>query len=270
MKNEQTLRELVRTAYATLAKSSSCGCGCTSSGDLAKTLGYSDDDLACLPDGANMGLSCGNPIALSSLVHGETVLDLGSGGGFDVFIAAMKVGKDGFVIGVDMTSEMILKARTNARDFSTKTELHNFEFRLGEIEALPVADSSIDVVISNCVLNLSSQKERVWQEIYRVLKPTGRICISDIVLLNPLPEFLMNSASALSACISGATTIENTLLMARNAGMSNIEVKLQNDYRAVLDSFEDSDNPNNTNENMPIKISEYVRSAVFFGHKSSF
>ncbi len=269
MKNEEKLRELVRDAYATIAQSPSCGCGCNCSTDIAESLGYSNDDLAVIPDGANLGLSCGNPVALSSLSEGETVLDLGSGGGLDVFIAATKVGSTGFAIGVDMTYEMISKARANAREFSARTGLANFEFRLGEIEALPVADSSVDIIISNCVLNLSTQKDRVWREIARVLKPTGRICVSDIVLLKPLPDFLKNDINALSACVSGAVSVESTLQMARNAGIANIAVQLRNDYMAALDNTH-ADAPTHVNfaKDAAINLSEYVSSAVFTGQRT--
>ena len=196
------VRGKVREAYARIAtggdsccgKVSSC-CGSSSPDDLAKCMGYSDEELAGLPDGANMGLSCGNPTAVASLKEGEVVLDLGSGGGFDVLIAARKVGPSGRAIGVDMTPDMVTKARANAITFRERTGLDNVEFRLGEIEHLPVADGSVDVVISNCVINLSPEKPQVWREMARVLRPGGRVAVSDIALLKPLPEALLNSVA---------------------------------------------------------------------------
>ena len=168
--------------------------------EISKKIGYSNEEINAVPDGANLGLGCGNPLALASLKEGEIVLDLGSGAGFDVFLAAQKVGLKGKVIGVDMTPEMIKKARENTK----KGNYNNVEFRLGEIEKLPVDDNTIDVIISNCVINLSPEKKNVFKEAFRVLKPSGRIMISDIVLLKELPDFIKNSVEAYAGCISGA------------------------------------------------------------------
>src|SRR5262245_24938136 len=194
--DSEALRDTVRQGYAKITNDASAGCcgpGVSSCGSspqdsekLAQGLGYTVDELKALPDGANMGLSCGNPTALAALKPGEVVLDLGSGGGFDVFIAGRKVGAAGRAIGVDMTADMVARARRNVASYREQTGLDNVEFRLGEIEHLPVADSSVDVVISNCVINLSPDKQQVWAEIARILKPGGRVAVSDIALLKPL------------------------------------------------------------------------------------
>lgn len=234
------MREIVRTGYASVATASSACCGATSccGGDsavnaadkLAAAVGYAPEELAELPDGANMGLSCGNPNALAALKPGEVVLDLGSGGGFDVFIAGRKVGPTGRVIGVDMTPEMLSKARHNAETYRERSGLDNVEFRLGEIEHLPVADASVDVVISNCVLNLSPEKPQVWREIARVLKPGGRVAVSDIALLKPLPEEILQMVAALVGCIAGAVRVEETEAMARAAGLTAITLTPRGEY----------------------------------------
>ena len=169
-------------------------------------LGYSKEDLAGVPDGANMMLGCGNPLALASVKPGETVVDLGCGGGFDCFLAAKEVGETGRVIGVDMTSDMITKARRNVEKIQTK----NVEFRLGEIEHLPIADNTADIIMSNCVINLSPDKMSVYRDAYRVLKPGGRLAISDVVATAPLPDDIKNNLALLSACIGGAATIKDT------------------------------------------------------------
>jgi SAM-dependent methyltransferase len=224
-KNEKT-RETVRQGYKQIAQGGSgCSCCGSSSPDkLAEGIGYLSDDLEFLPEGANMGLSCGNPTAIANLKPGQVVLDLGSGGGFDVFIAAKKVGPKGRAIGTDMTAEMIGKARASISRFTEKTGLSNVEFRLGEIEHLPVADASVDVVISNCVINLSPDKQQVWREIARVLKRHGKACISDLALKKPLPERVLKSAGALVSCVAGAVLIDETIRMARQAGLKNIQV----------------------------------------------
>ena len=228
-KNQQTVRETVRKGYASIAEGggSCCGpaVGCCASGDaagVAKAVGYTDAELATLPEGSNMGLSCGNPGAVAALRPGEVVLDLGSGGGFDVFLVAQKVGPEGRAIGVDMTPEMLGKARSNAETFRERTGLANVEFRLGEIEHLPVADASVDVVISNCVINLSPDKPQVWREIARVLKPGGRVAVSDLALLRPLPEDLRESVEALVGCVAGAVLAEESRALAEKAGLVDI------------------------------------------------
>lgn len=187
-------------------------------------------DLEHLPEGANMGLSCGNPTAVADLKAGEVVMDLGSGGGFDVFIAAQKVGPAGRSIGVDMTPDMLSKARKNANAFRERTGLDNVEFRLGEIEHLPAADKSVDVIISNCVLNLSPRKDKVWREMLRVLKPGGRVAVSDLALKKALPEPLVTSVESLIGCVAGAVLVEETRRLAMSAGFTEIEIELKNDY----------------------------------------
>jgi SAM-dependent methyltransferase len=226
MKDDE-IKKTVRERYAQIAvKESSCCapsnscCGTTDQAtDISKKIGYRDAELDSVPEGANLGLGCGNPTALASLKEGETVLDLGSGGGFDCFLASNKVGQKGKVIGVDMTSEMIDKARENAR----KSGYLNVEFRLGEIENLPVADNSVDAIISNCVINLSPDKGRVFKEAYRALKPGGRVMVSDIVLLQELPESIKNSVEAYVGCVAGASRKEDYLATVAAAGFQEVE-----------------------------------------------
>lgn len=223
--SNEKIRETVRKGYTDIAKGKSgCCCGSSSPDKFAEAIGYTYKEIELLPDGANMGLSCGNPTAIANLKHGQAVLDLGSGGGFDVFIAAKKVGAKGRAIGVDMTPEMLGKARTGISKFTEKTGLSNVEFRLGEIEHLPAADSSIDVVISNCVINLLPDKQQVWNEIARVLKPGGKACISDLALKKPLPEEVLKSAAALVSCVSGAVLVDETIKMATQAGFIDIQI----------------------------------------------
>jgi SAM-dependent methyltransferase len=188
--------------------------------DISRKIGYSDEELKAVPESANLGLGCGNPVALASLREGETVLDLGSGAGFDCFLAASRVGEKGKVIGVDMTSEMIEKAKENAR----KGSYENVEFRLGEIEKLPVLDNSIDAVISNCVINLSPDKGKVFQETFRILKPGGRLMISDIVLLKKLPKLIKESIEAYVGCVSGAIIKSECLEKIEAAGFRDVRV----------------------------------------------
>lgn len=198
----------------------SCSAPQTAAGAVSKEIGYSDKELGSIPDGASLGLGCGNPTALASLKEGEIVLDLGAGAGIDCFLAAEAVGQDGRVIGVDMTPEMIESARENAR----KDGYQNIEFRLGEIENLPVADNSVDAIISNCVINLSLDKGRVFKEAYRVLKPGGRVMVSDIVLLKELPESIRSSVEAYTGCIAGATMKEEYLATVKAAGFQEVEI----------------------------------------------
>lgn len=225
---EQEVKKTVREGYAEIARrgssccapSSSC-CGTTAvAQDISKKIGYTEEELKAVPEGANLGLGCGNPVALASLKKGETVLDLGSGAGFDCFLAAQKVGAKGKVIGVDMTPEMLDKARENAR----KGKYKNVEFRLGEIENLPVADSSVDVIISNCVINLSPDKARVFAEAFRVLKPGGRLMVSDIVVLQELPEAIKNSVQAYIGCLSGAVMKAEYLRLIKKAGFKDVSI----------------------------------------------
>jgi len=225
---EAEIKKKVREGYAKIAKKESSCCtpvsSCCGSADLAQTIskniGYTDEELESIPEGANLGLGCGNPVALASLAEGETVLDLGSGAGFDCFLAANKVGRRGKVIGVDMTPEMIEKARENAQ----KGNCQNVEFRLGEIENIPAADNSVDVVISNCVINLSPDKSRVFQEAFRVLKLGGRLMVSDIVLLKELPEFIRDSITAYVGCISGAMVKDDYIEAIKKAGFREVRI----------------------------------------------
>lgn len=235
----ESVRQKVREGYSKVAvqSGSCCGptptcCGSTpvASEELAKHIGYSAEELAALPDGANMGLSCGNPNSLAALQPGEVVLDLGAGGGFDAFIAGPKVGPTGRVIGVDMTPEMLTKARRNIAVYRQRTGLDNVEFRLGEIEHLPVADASVDVVISNCVINLSPDKPQVWREIARVLKPGGRVAVSDLALLKPLPPAIAELVEALIGCVAGAVVVSETERMVRNAGLANTDLATKPGY----------------------------------------
>jgi SAM-dependent methyltransferase len=207
-----------------------CGASTITPEQVAAAVGYSRADLEALPEGANLGLSCGNPTALAALRPGEVVLDLGSGAGFDCFIAGPRVGPRGRVIGVDMTPDMIGRARRNLEAYRRTSGLDNVEFRLGEIENLPVADASVDAVISNCVLNLSPDKPRVWREIARVLRPGGRVAISDLALLRPLPEAVRADAEALVGCIAGAALIEDVERMARDAGLVEVRSERRAGY----------------------------------------
>jgi|WetSurMetagenome_2_1015567.scaffolds.fasta_scaffold10336_2 arsenite methyltransferase len=229
MTDEHELRKQVRKSYAKVVEGSSgCSCGpnssCCGGGTTAKQIsgkaGYSAEEMNAVPDGSNLGLGCGNPLAHTAIHEGDTVLDLGSGAGFDCFLAARKVGKTGRVIGVDMTHEMLTKARENAQKSGTA----NVEFRLGEIEALPVADNSVDLIISNCVINLSPDKARVFREAYRVLKPGGLLMVSDIVLTRELPEAVRSSVEAYASCIAGASLKDAYLDLIRKARFSDVAV----------------------------------------------
>jgi len=230
---EEKIKKLVRNRYAKVAKTNgSCSasnmscCSANSNQKVSKMIGYSEEEMNAAPEGANLGLGCGNPTALASLKEGERVLDLGSGAGFDCFLAAKKVGKQGKVIGVDMTPEMLDKARANAK----KGKYTNVEFRLGEIENLPVADNSIDVIISNCVINLAPNKKQVFEEAFRVLAPMGRLMVSDIVLLKELPESIRNNVEAYAGCISGAEIKNKYLELMRKAGFQKVKVIEEKTY----------------------------------------
>jgi arsenite methyltransferase len=225
---EGEIKKAVKEAYADIAKGESSCCSPARSccgnlklvEDISKSIGYTDEEMKMVPLGANLGLGCGNPIALASLKEGETVLDLGSGAGFDCFLAANAVGKDGKVIGMDMTPEMVDKAQENAQ----KGNYKNVEFRLGEIEKIPVADRSVDCVISNCVINLASDKGKVFKETFRVLKPGGRLMVSDIVVTQELPDFIKNSLAAYAGCIAGALMKEVYLQAITDAGFHDVTI----------------------------------------------
>ena len=230
------IKKIVRENYANVAtsQSSCCGsscCGGTTAIDISKSVGYSEEEMAAVPDGANLGLGCGNPVALASLKEGEVVVDLGSGAGFDAFLAAVKVGQSGRVIGVDMTPEMLDRARQNA----AKGGYENVEFRLGEIEHLPLADSSTDVIISNCVINLSPDKLAVFKEAFRVLKPSGRVFVSDIVLLKELPEVIRESAAAYVSCVAGALLKDDYIAAIKEADFGDVKILGEDVY--PLESF---------------------------------
>ena len=247
MKQKEEIRKTVRKTYGNIAVQGSNGCDvgisqscCRSSeaenqsdlpacncgkwdlnaDQISAFLGYSQEDLGTVPGGTNLGLGCGNPHAIASIKPGEVVVDLGSGGGFDCFLAAREVGDKGRVIGVDMTPEMISRARMNKE----KTAVENVEFRLGEIEHLPVGDNVADLIISNCVINLSPEKKQVYQDAFRVLKPGGRLAVADIVAQKPLPEDIQKDLALVSACIGGAATIEDTQKMLKQAGFENITI----------------------------------------------
>jgi SAM-dependent methyltransferase len=206
---------------------------------MSKAMGYSKDDLESTPQGANLGLGCGNPVALASLKPGETVVDLGSGGGFDCFLAANEVGKDGKVIGVDMTPDMISKARKSAQD----ADIDNVEFRLGEIEHLPVADNSADIIMSNCVINLSPDKQSVFKDAFRALKPGGRLAISDILATQELPADIKNDLALHSACIGGAATVESTVAMLEQTGFRDIIIDAKEESRKIINEWMPGSNP---------------------------
>jgi len=237
------IRQRVRSAYSEVAEASDnsgcCGeasscCGVSDDVQInaliSTRLGYTREELDQVPEGADMGLGCGNPRAIAGLKDGEVVLDLGSGGGFDAFLAAQEVGENGRVIGIDMTPAMISKARNNAE----KAQFNNVEFRLGEIEYLPVADNCVDVIISNCVINLSPDKPRVFREAYRVLKPGGRLAISDVVASIELPESLRCDPGLHSACVSGASTIDALQSVLAEAGFADIRIQPKDESREFI------------------------------------
>jgi SAM-dependent methyltransferase len=243
------IRSTVREGYGAIARAGSSCCGpatngcCAPAADpaaLAGAIGYDQAELAkILPEGANLGLSCGNPGAIAALKPGEVVLDLGSGAGFDAFLCGPKVGASGRVIGVDMTPDMLSRARRNFDGYRSRTGLDNIEFRLGEIEHLPIADASVDVVISNCVINLSPDKPQVWREVARVLKPGGRVAVSDMVLLRPLPDGVQTAVEAWIGCIAGAALREDLRRMMAHAGLRNIRLEPKVAYVATLTAGND-------------------------------
>ena len=260
LQNINDIRDSIRKNYAEVAqKGASCCAGscCCAPADgsiaegelsaLSARIGYSESELANVPQNANMGLGCGNPTAIASLKKGDVVLDLGSGGGFDCFLAREKVSESGLVIGVDMTPDMISLARKNAE----KIGVTNVEFRLGEIEHLPVADICVDVIISNCVINLSLEKEQVFKEAFRVLKNGGRLVLSDICATAELPEQIKNDLAMISGCIAGAEHIDRIEAMLKRTGFSDIKLTQKGDSRELLASWSDSKN-----------LSDYVASFV--------
>ena len=232
-KNPEAVREMVREGYAGIARNTGqcCGGAATNADAIARRIGYSDADVAAVPDGANLGLGCGNPLQFADVQSGNTVLDLGSGAGFDALLAARAVGAGGHVVGVDMTSEMLTRAEANAR----AAGVDNVEFRHGTIEALPVDDASVDVVISNCVINLSPEKPRVFQEAYRVLRPGGRLALSDLVITAPLPTGLLKSVEAYIGCVAGAMMRDDYVAAIKAAGFPVVEVVAQSSFDGVID-----------------------------------
>lgn len=238
-----TNKEIVRKRYSEIA-TSNCGCGCCentnnqNTQDIALKLGYSEDDLKAIPEDSNLGLGCGNPIAFAEIKPGETILDLGSGAGLDCFFAAKETGPGGKVIGVDMTLEMIIKANENL----AKTTFNNIQFRHGEIEKLPVEDSFIDVVISNCVINLCEDKQKVYNEIFRVLKPGGRVAISDVAKVKEFTPEILNSNEMLCGCISGAASIETIKHILNNSGFINVQVIPKQESKEFIKDWTDQTN----------------------------
>ena len=235
---DNEVRKMVREGYAAVARQSGCGCGpgssccggATTAEQVSRRVGYSEEELNAAPEGANLGLGCGNPIALAGLKQGETVLDLGSGAGFDCFLAAKQVGPTGRVIGVDMTPEMLERARGTA----ARAGASNVEFRQGRLEALPVEDASVDAVTSNCVINLVPDKSAVFREIARVLRPGGRVVVADIVLDRPLPEAVAKDVLAWCGCVSGAAPRQEYFRLIEAAGLRDVEILKEEDYAASV------------------------------------
>lgn len=238
---QDEIRQTVRARYGEIAAASGRCCTGPSCGgapghdpdELSRRNGYSEEELAAAPEGSNLGLGCGNPQAIASLQPGEIVLDLGSGAGFDAFLAARRVGTEGRVIGVDMTPEMLAKARANA----AKAGHGNVEFRLGEIEHLPVADASVDVIVSNCVINLSPDKAAVFREAFRVLKSGGRLAVSDVVAMAPIPKELQKDWDLYTGCVAGASTVDNLRAMLADAGFSDIQITRKGESRDILENW---------------------------------
>ena len=263
-KNENDeIRGAVRDNYGKVAAAGRAGCGCSPSSccgtpseakaaDISLGLGYSSEDVAAVPEGANMGLGCGNPQAIAYLQPGETVLDLGSGGGFDCFLAAQAVGDNGQVIGVDMTPEMITTSRRNAE----KAGFRNVDFRLGELENLPVADGIVDVIISNCVINLSPEKQRVFNEAFRVLKSGGRLAISDVIATAEMPDPVKKDMAMYTGCVSGASFIPELESMLRQAGFENICIRPKDESKTFIRDWVPGS-----------KIEDYIVSATIEGVK---
>lgn len=265
----QRYEEIARAQPAKAAKGQTASC-CSSSNGIANempagsccdapevtpkqmsaVMGYSKEDIEGVIEGANMGLGCGNPVALASLKPDETVVDLGSGGGFDCFLTAKHVGKDGQVIGVDMTPEMISKARKNAE----KMETTNVQFRLGEIEHLPVADNCADLIMPNCVINLSPDKLQVYREAYRILKPGGRLSISDVLATAPVPAKIRNDLALVSACVGGAATFDDTKKMLKKAGFHKIKIKTHDNSRNITREWD----PDTSKNFMDYVVSAYI------------
>jgi SAM-dependent methyltransferase len=260
--NEEQIRKAVKDRYGDIARSESTGCcGESTSAESSPLLmydkqafqmGYTSEDLTSVPEGANLNLGCGNPGAIAALQPGEVVLDLGSGAGFDSFLAANKVGPEGRVIGVDMTEEMIQKAEENAK----KGSYANVEFRLGEIENIPVEDGIVDVILSNCVINLSPDKAKVFQDAYRVLKPGGRLAISDIVATADIPEEYRSDLALYSACVSGALLISDLEKIMTEAGFKDIQIKPKDESQAFIREWDQD-----------IPLEEFVKSASIEGRK---
>jgi SAM-dependent methyltransferase len=229
---------------------SCCGGSEVTAEQMSAVMGYSNEEIASVIESANMGLGCGNPVALASLKTGETVVDLGSGGGFDCFLAAKQVGQSGQVIGVDMTQEMITKARKNADKTGTK----NVEFRLGEIEHLPVADNSTDLIMSNCVINLSPDKRQVYREAYRILKPGGRLSISDVLATATLPDEIQKNLALVAACVGGAETFDDSEKILKEAGFQNIKITANDNSRELIREWD----PDKSENAVDYVVSAYI------------
>jgi arsenite methyltransferase len=238
MKNKKTIKKVVKESYGNIAsgKTNSCGCNCSNQhSEFAESIGYSKEELKVIPKDANLSLSCGNPTAFADLKKGEVVLDLGSGAGMDCFLASSKVGENGKVIGLDMTPEMIKKAKQNA----LKNGIKNVEFKQGDIEDMPIENNSIDVIISNCVINLATDKNKVFKEIYRVLKPGGRISISDIALLKPLPDTTRKSIEAYVGCVAGAILVDDYKNIAEESGLNNVKIRIKGSSSCIKPDTQD-------------------------------